>query len=90
MTRLLELADRVWPDWLIVLWGLAATALGAAFVIFAALIAVRHHGFGRPVRSSDMQEPVSARGAAVLFAAFGGGGGMFLVLGLLAHDWKAG
>lgn len=90
MTWLLDLADRVWPDWLIVLWGLAAIALGTTFVISAAFMAVRHYGFGRPVRSRDTQEPVSAREAAVLFATFCGGGGMFLVLGLLAHDWKAG
>lgn len=90
MSWLLELVDRFWPDWLIVLWAWWAIALGAIFALLALVEAVRHYLLGRPLLDGDTGRPWTRAESLIWFLAFGGGGAFFLVLGILTSRWKSG
>lgn len=90
MNWLFERVDRFWPDWVIMLWARGAIALGAVFVLIGAVMAVRHYGFGHPMGDSKTHEPFTQTKSLMWFIGFGGGGALFLLLGILTHRWKSG
>jgi hypothetical protein len=58
-----------------------AIVFGTIFVLIALVAAIRQYGFGRPLLDGETQRPTTAG----WYLGFGGGGALFLVLGLLAH-----
>lgn len=88
MDGLMQLLDsRFWPSWAALLWARTAILLGAIFVINAAVMAVRHYCFGRPIAviNTRTHRPMTRVGLLTWVLCTGGGGALFLVLGILKY-----
>lgn len=75
-----------WPAW-VLLWVRFAIVIGAAFLVTAIVMAVRHYCFGRPILLVDTLTRRLLTGVPLLtwLLFIGAMGTLFLVFGMLKH-----
>ena len=74
-----SLRRRIARGWIIV---------GGLVVVFISVMAVAHYVYGMPVHDRNTGEFSTPANTLLTFVLIGGGGALFLVMGILLHRWK--
>jgi hypothetical protein len=62
--------------------------VGGLIVVFTGAMAVAHYVYGMPVHDRNTGDLSTPANTLLTFVLIGGGGALFLVMGILLYRWK--
>jgi hypothetical protein len=62
--------------------------VGSLVVLFIGAVAIAHYGYGMPIQDRDTGQLSTPANTLMMFMMIGGGGVLFLVLGVLLYAWE--
>jgi cytochrome bd-type quinol oxidase subunit 2 len=75
-----NIRKRIARSWMIV---------GGLLALFMGAMAVAHYAYGMPIQNKNTGADSTPGEALTMFLMIGGGGLLFLVMGILLHGWKS-
>ena len=62
--------------------------VGSLMVLFIGAMAIAHYAYGMPIEDRDTGQLSSPANTLTTFLMIGGGGALFLVMGILLYRWN--
>ena len=61
--------------------------VGSLLVLFIGAMAIAHYAYGMPIEDRDTEQLSTPANTLMTFLMIGGGGALFLLLGILFYRW---
>lgn len=62
--------------------------VGSLVVVFISALAIAHYAYGMPIQDRDTGQLSTPANTLMTFLMIGGGGALFLFLGILLYRWN--